>query len=227
MQSNSPSNLIESTSNTLNSGRDVLLYCQEVTVQRGEFPLCEGVNLVLQRGHICHLIGENGTGKTTFMMQLAGLLPVIDGNIAWQGKSSLPVQPLYIGHQVGIHLQLTVEQNLRFLLALYGIKPSSAQLEEALAWVGLSGYERIACYQLSAGQTRRVGLARLWFGLQHVQQFPLWLLDEPLTALDVAMVTKIEHILQDFARYGGAVLLTSHQSLAVANQLLDLTDYMV
>ena len=207
--------------------RQLILSCQDMTVQRGESPLCEEVNLALQVGDICHLIGENGTGKTTLMMQFAGLIPIIEGKVIWQGQTGLPVQPLYIGHQVGIHLQLTVEQNLRFLLALYGIRPTEHDLADALDWVGLAGYEQIACYQLSAGQTRRVGLARLWFGLQQVAHCPFWLLDEPLTALDVAMVAKIERILQQFANAGGAVLLTSHQALAVANRQLDLTSYMV
>ncbi|MFW2178243.1 MULTISPECIES: heme ABC exporter ATP-binding protein CcmA [unclassified Moraxella] len=204
-----------------------LLNCQNLTVQRSEFPLCEGVNLTLKAGDICHLIGENGTGKTTFIMQLAGLIPIIEGEIFWQGKKSLPIQPLFIAHQIGIHLQLTVEQNLRFLLALYGITPTFDELDQALDWVGLAGYEAIPCYQLSAGQTRRVGLTRLWFGLNNVQSQPFWLLDEPLTALDVNMIAKIETLLQDFANRGGAVLLTSHQAVGVANKQLDLTDYMV
>lgn len=204
-----------------------ILDCQNVTVQRGEFPLCEGVALSLNQGDICHLIGENGTGKTTLIMQLAGLIPIIEGDVFWQRQKSLPIKPLFIAHQIGIHLQLTVEQNLRFLLALYGIKPSVEQLEEALHWVGLAGYENIHCYQLSAGQTRRVGLTRLWFGLTMIEQCSFWLLDEPLTALDVNMIAKIEQIMQTFAQQGGAVLLTSHQPVDVANKTLDLTHYMV
>lgn len=213
-----------------------LLICQNIAIARGDFVLCEGVNLTLNQGDICHLIGENGTGKTTFIMQLAGLLPIETGEVFYLGEENLPIQPLYIAHQVGIHLQLTVEQNLRFLLALYGITPSQDELAEALAWVGLAGYENVACYQLSAGQTRRVGLARLHFHKEKVyknsivengENCPFWLLDEPLTALDVTMVGKIEAILQDFASRGGTVLLTSHQALAVANCELDLTQYMV
>lgn len=204
-----------------------VLVCQDIAIARGDFVLCEGVNLTLNQGDICHVIGENGTGKTTFMMQLAGLLPIEQGEVFYQGEQSIPVQPLFIAHQVGIHLQLTVEQNLRFLLGLYGITPTFTELEQALDWVGLAGYENVACYQLSAGQTRRVGLARLFFGLQNVQHQPFWLLDEPLTALDVAMIAKIEAMLQDFAHRGGTVLMTSHQAVAVANKTLDLTEFMV
>lgn len=204
-----------------------ILICQDVAIQRGDFVLCDGVSLTLNQGDICHIIGENGTGKTTFIMQLAGLLPTLDGDIFYQDKKSLPIQPLFIAHQVGIHLQLTVEQNLRFLLGLYGIQPTASELEQALDWVGLAGYENVACYQLSAGQTRRVGLARLFFGRNNVETQPFWLLDEPLTALDVAMIGKIETLLQDFTNQGGTVLMTSHQAVAVANKTLDLTDFMV
>lgn len=201
----------------------ILLSCQNISVQRGEFPLCEGVNLLLRQGDICHLIGENGTGKTTFLMQLAGLLPISVGKVYWQGILGLPIQPIFVAHQVGIHLQLTVAQNLQFLLALYGIQPTEKELSSALSWVGLAGYEQIACYQLSAGQTRRVGLARLFFA----KKVPLWLLDEPLTALDVNMIARIEQLLQEYAHEGGTVLMTSHQPVMVANKQLDLTDYMV
>lgn len=203
-----------------------LLACHDVTIQRGEFALCENVVLQLYEGDICHLIGENGTGKTTFIMQLAGLIPLIQGEILWQGTPNLPIQPLYIAHQVGIHLQLTVEQNLRFLLGLYGIKPTTDELWQALDWVGLSGYEDIACYQLSAGQTRRVGLSRLWFGVSRADSIPFWLLDEPLTALDINMIAKVEKIMHDFANQGGTVLLTSHQAVAVANKTLNLQTFI-
>lgn len=204
-----------------------MLKCENITVERGDFPLCQAVDLSLSQGDICHLIGENGMGKTTFIMQLAGLIPILTGQVFWQGVKQLPVQPLYISHQVGIHLQLTVEQNLKFLLGLYGIKPTDNELADALNWVGLSGYEDIFCYQLSAGQIRRVGLARLWFGLKYVNDFSFWLLDEPLTALDVQTIDKIEKIMQDFVNQGGTVLLTSHQPVSVANRQLNLTEFMV
>ena len=210
-----------------NYSKNPVLQCQSLTVQRGDFALCESVSLQLYCGDICHLVGENGTGKTTFIMQLAGLIPILTGQVFWQGVEQLPVQPLYISHQVGIHLQLTVEQNLKFLLGLYGIKPTDNELADALNWVGLSGYEDIFCYQLSAGQIRRVGLARLWFGLKYVNDFSFWLLDEPLTALDVQTIDKIEKIMQDFVNQGGTVLLTSHQPVSVANRQLNLTEFMV
>ena len=202
-----------------------LLVLDELTVQRGEIPLCEAVTLQLSTGSICHLIGANGTGKTTLLMQLAGLLPVLTGEVSYQGVASLPVQPLYVSHQLGIHPNLTVAQNLTFLLNLYGITPSTEDIDAALTWVGLQGFETISSSHLSAGQTRRITLARLYLLTPEVTQ--LWLLDEPFTALDVDMVARMEDKLCDFAHAGGAILMTSHQSVGVANQVLDLTEYMV
>lgn len=202
-----------------------LLALDELTVQRGETPLCEGVTLNLAAGSICHLVGANGTGKTTLLMQLAGLLPVLSGEVVYQGAVSLPVQPLYVSHQLGIHPNLTVAQNLTFLLNLYGISPSSADIDDALTWVGLQGFETISSSHLSAGQTRRITLARLYLLTPDVT--PLWLLDEPFTALDVDMVARMEDRLREFSTAGGAILMTSHQAVGVANQVLDLSDYMV
>ena len=202
-----------------------LLVLDELTVQRGEIPLCEGVTLNLAAGSICHLVGANGTGKTTLLMQLAGLLPVLSGEVVYQRAVSLPVQPLYVSHQLGIHPNLTVAQNLTFLLNLYGISPSIADIDDALTWVGLQGFETISSSHLSAGQTRRITLARLYLLTPDVT--PLWLLDEPFTALDVDMVARMEDRLREFATAGGAILMTSHQAVGVANQVLDLSDYMV
>ena len=202
-----------------------LLAFDELTVQRGEIPLCEGVTLNLDTGSICHLIGANGTGKTTLLMQLAGLLPVLTGAVYYRGIVTLPVQPLYVSHQLGINPSLTVAQNLTFLLNLYGITPSHLDIDEALEWVGLQGFETISSSHLSAGQTRRITLARLY--LLTPQVTPLWLLDEPFTALDVDMVARMETRLLEFANAGGAIVMTSHQPVAVANQVLDLSDYMV
>ena len=202
-----------------------LLTLDELTVQRGEIPLCERVTLNLAAGSICHLVGANGTGKTTLLMQLARLLPVLSGEVVYQGTVSLPVQPLYVSHQLGIHPNLTVTQNLTFLLNLYGISPSNTDIDDALTWVGLQGFETISSSHLSAGQTRRITLARLYLLTPEVT--PLWLLDEPFTALDVDMVARMEDRLREFATAGGAILMTSHQAVGVANQVLDLSDYMV
>lgn len=202
-----------------------LLDFDALSVQRGEVPLCEGVSLTLAAGGICHLIGANGTGKTTLLMQLAGLLPVLSGEVSYRGVAGLPVQPLYVSHQLGINPSLTVAQNLTFLLNLYGIAPSRDDMDEALTWVGLQGFEALSSSHLSAGQTRRITLARLYLLTPAVT--PLWLLDEPFTALDVDMVVRMETRLSEFAQLGGAIIMTSHQPVSVATQVLDLSGYRV
>ena len=202
-----------------------VLALSQFTVQRGEYALCEQVELSLAAGGICHLIGANGTGKTTLLMQLAGLLPVLTGEVSYLGATTLPMQPLYVSHQLGINQSLTVAQNLTFLLNLYGINPTATDIDNALAWVGLQGFDTISSSHLSAGQTRRITLARLYLLTPDIT--PLWLLDEPFTALDVDMVARMETRLNEFVQAGGAVLMTSHQSVSVANQALDLSDYIL
>lgn len=194
-----------------------LLSLQGVDVQRGDFVLCQAVTKKLQAGDVCHLIGENGLGKTTLLSQIAGLLPVVNGVI------ESPAQMVYVSHQLGISSHLTVGQNLRFLLSLYGVECDDDELEEALMQVGLQGLQDVPSTQLSAGQMRRVGLARL-FVLQ-ASDARLWLLDEPLTALDVAMVARLEARIRRFARDGGAVLMTSHQATNATNCTLDLAEF--
>lgn len=201
-----------------------LLELEDLSVQRGDVPLCEAVNLQLAAGQVCHLVGANGAGKTTLLMQLAQLLPILQGHVRYRGQKQPDFVPLYVSHQLGIHPNLSVAQNLTFLLNLYGMSPSYQQLDEALSWVGLRGYESISSSQLSAGQTRRIALARLY--LMTVQMAPLWLLDEPFTALDVEMVAQLSARISEFAASGGAVLMTSHQPVTVADQVLDLSEYL-
>lgn len=193
-----------------------ILSLENVSVGRGDFMLCDGVNLTLSAGDICHLIGENGLGKTTLLNQIAGLLPTQTGTIHKQ-------KLVYVSHQLGISPALTVAQNLRFLLALYNIQPNNDMIDTALDMVGLYGLGETSSIQLSAGQKRRIGLARLF--IMTPAHAPLWLLDEPLTALDVAMVAKLEARMGEFAKQGGAVLATSHQAMQGANKILDLAEF--
>lgn len=185
--------------------------------------LCQGVTFALDAGDICHLIGKNGLGKTTLLMQIAGILPIVEGSLDYQNQP-LAKGAIYVLHQTGIHENLSVQQNLRFLLSLYGVSPNKHRLNEALAAVGLYGFDEVKVGELSAGQARRVGLARLW--LMEPNHAPLWVLDEPFTALDVAMIKTLSSRLRQFAQAGGAVLLTSHQSVHCANKVVDLATFV-
>ncbi|WP_434353112.1 heme ABC exporter ATP-binding protein CcmA [Psychrobacter sp. HD31] len=204
-----------------------ILQLTNVNIQRGDLILCQDVSVTLKAGEICHLKGANGAGKTTLLMQLAGILPIFLDNTNLDDTNRLSYRPLYVSHQLGIHPDLTVQQNLVFLLNLYGLYPSPPQIANALNTVGLNGYQAISCRQLSAGQTRRVNLARLW--LMQKNDSPLWLLDEPFTALDASMVTKLQDKIRAFADNGGAVLMTSHQLDGMhnlADTVLDLSYYL-
>ncbi len=205
--------------------KPVRLTLDGVDVQRGEFVLCKNISRTLHAGDVCHLIGENGLGKTTLLSQIAGLLPLMQGAVRFSDMDddADDAQMVYISHQIGISSQLTVAQNLRFLLSLYGVAVDDAVLEDALTAVGLQGLGDISSVQLSAGQMRRIGLARLF--VLDVSHAPLWLLDEPLTALDASMVLRLEARITAFAAAGGAVLMTSHQATQAANCVLDLAEF--
>ena len=128
----------------------------------------------------------------------------------------------WLGHQPGIKLMLTPRENLQWLARLRGRAPSAAELETALDRVGLYGYEDVPLARLSAGQKRRAGLARLF-----VEQRPLWILDEPFTAIDRQGVTELEGWLEGHAAAGGMVLLTTHHEFAPGFpvQRLDVADF--
>lgn len=200
-----------------------ILVVDDVTVARGELILCAGVSFLLKQGEICHVLGENGLGKTTLLMQVMGLLPTLAGHIRYLGGQTA-VGAVFVSHQVGIHESLTVSENLAFLMALYGVQVDKDEMERALAMVGLGGLGAVPARELSAGQGRRVGLARLWLLTPEIA--PLWVLDEPLTALDVAMAARLSDRLTEFGKAGGAVLLTSHQPITVANKVVDLAEFV-
>ncbi len=155
------------------------------------------------------------------MMMLAGLLPVMGAStLLWAGAKPSAWPVLYIGHRIGLNSTLSVRQNLEFLQALNA--GELVHLPSALEAVGLTGYEDTPVAQLSSGQKRRVALARLWL-TSHSNE--LWLLDEPLTALDQVMIERLCQQLQTHTKRGGRVILTSHQSLTIACQTLNLAEY--
>ena len=191
-------------------------------------PLLQAVNLQCERdkrilfrelsfsilpGTVTRVEGPNGSGKTTLLRILAGLNDAWTGELNWCGASVASQREtffrnmLYLGHRPGIKPLLTPMENLRALMA--GRRPvSDAALNQALQGTGLAGYENVPCRNLSAGQQRRVALARLL-----VADEPLWLLDEVFTAIDADGVKALEALLQQRAAEGGAVLVTTHHDL--------------
>ncbi len=156
-------------------------------------------------GDIVELRGANGSGKTTLLRCLAGLTSDFSGAI------DRCTAFLYMGHRGGINGQLTPIENLEWYGALVGSAADGARMRDALDAVGLAGYARTPCGQLSAGQQRRVTLARL-----KLDAAALWLLDEPLTALDDDGCALVRSLLEQHRSRGGSAVCATHPPLEVS-----------
>ncbi|EPE1062484.1 cytochrome c biogenesis heme-transporting ATPase CcmA [Escherichia coli] len=190
-----------------------MLEARELLCERDERTLFSGLSFTLNAGEWVQITGSNGAGKTTLLRLLTGLSRPDAGEILWQGQPLHQVRDsyhqnlLWIGHQPGIKTRLTALENLHF----YHRDGDTAQCLEALAQAGLAGFEDIPVNQLSAGQQRRVALARLW-----LTRATLWILDEPFTAIDVNGVDRLTQRMAQHTEQGGIVILTTHQPLNVA-----------
>lgn len=183
---------------------------------RGDRLLFEKINFKCSNGSVLYLQGANGTGKTTLLRTLCGLSKPYAGTINWCGENinSLAEEyykhVLYIGHLPGIKEDLTALENLRFSLALSGAEVSEQEVAESLKMLGLAKGLNLPTRMLSQGQKRRVALARLW-----LQELPLWILDEPFTALDASATELLKQKIEMFANDGGMVVMTTHQEVAI------------
>ncbi|EGR3965409.1 cytochrome c biogenesis heme-transporting ATPase CcmA [Vibrio cholerae] len=198
-----------------------MLEVKNLTAIRDERILFESLSFEIHAGELVQIEGRNGTGKTTLLRIIAGLGECECGEILWQrskiqsDRESYHQDLLFLGHQTGIKRELTVLENLRFYLAVHQQTVDEHAIFQALAKVGLAGREDVPVAQLSAGQQRRVALARLWLSKK-----PLWILDEPLTAIDKQGVSVLEALFLSHAQQGGIVILTTHQDMFADNPKL-------
>lgn len=199
---------------------------EQFSCERDGYPLFEPLNFVVERGDIIQISGPNGAGKTTFLRSMCGLFADWQGQMHWDGEAvespsfEMLNDVLYLGHQTGVKKSLTARENLEWYFGAQG-RAFPGSVEQALSEVGLKGYQDTLCQEMSAGQMRRVALARLY-----VTKAQVWVLDEPFTAIDKKGVAKLETLLAQHASKGGSVILTTHQALEVQNlRLIELSPF--
>lgn len=198
---------------------NALLQVVDLFCERDERVLFENLSFQLTEGQLLQIEGSNGSGKTTLLRILSGLSEHFEGELLWKDEPLSRVREdfkaslLYFGHQPGVKGLLSPEENLKWYAAIHPALDAS-HIETALEKVGLYGFEDVPCHMLSAGQNRRVSLARLY--MNHA---PLWILDEPFTAIDKQGVAQKETLLAEHVASGGSVILTTHHDLSSCGPL--------
>ena len=193
-----------------------MLEAQDVAAQRGAALLFSGLSFALQPGTALFVTGPNGSGKTTLLRIAAGLTQPASGRLCWEGAEvdafdpALRAATLFIGHAAALKEELTAEENLASLVALHGVRVEASALAGALSDWTLSRQRMLPARVLSQGQRRRIGLARL-----RLVHRPLWVLDEPTTALDAAGIEALQELVGAHLARGGMALVASHRELAV------------
>ena len=187
------------------------LTVEQLCFERDDRHVFEPIDFTVDSGEIMQVEGPNGSGKTTLMRLLTMALQPSSGTIIYAGQPIALCRYeylsdiLYLGHQPAVKMNLTAEENLRWMAT-----DCIDSARDALSAVGLAGYGDVPCYNLSAGQQRRVALARLF-----MTNAKLWFLDEPFTAIDKQGVSLLENCLREHVKRGGAVVLSTHQDLAI------------
>ena len=192
------------------------LQAKRITCHRNQRVLFKDINIDLGEGDCLQVIGSNGVGKTSLLRILAGLLSFYSGDVFWRGIPINKNKPeyyrslCYLGHQQGIKLELTVEENLRFNLRK--MKNSGDQINQLLSNLQLTEYHSSMCYQLSQGQRQKVALARIL-----LSDAPIWILDEPFATLDAKSMEKMQYYFLQKLKQGGMIILSTHRLLTLEN----------
>lgn len=192
---------------------EAVLDARDLCCRRGGRDLFSGVGFRLDPGSLLFVRGQNGCGKTTLLRTLCGLTRPVHGTIHWRGRridqdDAAARELLYVGHREAVKDELTPLENLEVHAGLRGERHDEAAREDALARVGLAGYEDVPVRFLSQGQRRRSALARLL-----LSPVTLWILDEPYNALDRGAVGWLTGVMRDHLAKGGMVVATSHQPI--------------
>ena len=194
-----------------------MLEVSNLACSRGDHRLFSGLNFSLHPGQILQVQGANGSGKTSLLRTLCGFMMQEEGDILWRGENIRKLDEeyyaelLYLGHLNAIKDELSALENLQISAGLAGLAYDQNKALSALRRMGLRGRERLPTKVLSQGQRRRVALARLL-----TSNANLWILDEPLTALDVGAVALIEELIVEHLANNGMVIYTTHQPLHVS-----------
>jgi heme exporter protein A len=198
-----------------------VLTAENLQCVRGERTLFANLSFNINRGKILFIQGANGSGKTTLLRTLSGLSQPQEGSVTWNSQNIQSLaedyagQVLYIGHLLGIKEDLTVVENLQFSATLAGVDVSREQALYGLTQMDITRCADLPTRVLSQGQKRRVALTRLW-----LQKNPIWILDEPFSALDIATIRKLTSQIETFAHAGGIVIFTSHQEPAFDSKVI-------
>ncbi|CAK0748463.1 cytochrome c maturation protein A [Gammaproteobacteria bacterium] len=190
--------------------RVALLEAYNLSCERGDRLLFEHLGFSLEPGAMVQIEGHNGAGKTSLLRILCGLAQPSAGVVRWRGRDihcqrqEFLSEVLYLGHHHGVKGLFTPEENLKISIGL-GVAHPTLSIREALIQVGLDKFHDYPCQSLSAGQRRRVALARLL-----TTQTNLWILDEPFTSLDRSGVRMVEVMLRAHLATGGAAVITTH-----------------
>lgn len=187
-----------------------MLQVQDLYCERQRRILFEGLSFSVHSGELLQIRGSNGSGKTTLLKILTGLYEDYTGEVDWD----LDSWPLFVSHKPGVKDQLTAQENLQWLVSLHQSGVEGSQVGQALRSVGLAGYEDVLCGAMSEGQRKRVNLARLFFIKSQA-----WILDEPLSAIDLEGVSLLQERIGSHLDDGGMVIVTSHQSLDVEHEV--------
>lgn len=196
---------------------DALFAAESLEMERGDRLLFTGLTFRAPAGTLVRLAGANGTGKTSLLRLLTGLMAPDAGRILYRGEDIRKLKEdywrdlVYIGHLNGVKDDLTALENVRISARFGNLHVTKEAAQAALTKVGLDDFFDHATGELSQGQRRRVALARLFVS----HEKPVWILDEPFTALDVASVTNLTQAVADHVNAGGVVIYTTHQECSV------------